>query len=110
MDNVKSKRRVVGFGAFEADLCSGELRKAGMKIRLGEQPFQILTLLIEEPGRLVTRTVLQQALWPADTFVDFERGLNAAINKLRDVLGDNADNPRFIETLPRRGYRFIAPV
>jgi DNA-binding winged helix-turn-helix (wHTH) protein len=81
-----------------------------MRIRVGEQPFQILRLLLEEPGHLVTRTSLQQALWPADTFVDFERGLNAAINKLRDVLGDNADNPRFIETLPRRGYRFIAPV
>jgi len=100
----------VKFGVFEVDLRSGELRKHGIKVKIQEQPFQVLTMLLEHPGQIVTREELHKKLWPADTFVDFEHGLNAAINKLREALGDSADNPRFVETLPRRGYRFIAPV
>src|SRR5436309_12463251 len=102
--------RVLQFGAFEVDLRAGELRKSGARIRLQEQPFQILTMLLEKPGEVITREELQQKLWPADTFVDFDNGLNTAIKKLRDTLGDSADSPRFIETLPKRGYRFIYPV
>jgi TolB-like protein/DNA-binding winged helix-turn-helix (wHTH) protein/Flp pilus assembly protein TadD len=105
-----SQRDVVRFGVFEADLGTGELRKHGRQIKLQEQPFQVLTLLLARPGELVTREELRQALWPADTFVDFEHGLNKAISKLRDALGDDSATPRYIETLPRRGYRFIAPV
>jgi Tol biopolymer transport system component/DNA-binding winged helix-turn-helix (wHTH) protein len=101
---------VVQFGTFEADFRAGELRRNGAKIRLQEQPLQVLALLLAKPGELVTREELQSKLWPADTFVDFEHGLNAAVKRLRDALGDSADNPRFIETLARRGYRFIAPV
>ena len=101
---------VVRFGIFEADFRAGELRRSGVKIRLQEQPLQVLVLLLAKPGELVTREELQSKLWPADTFVDFEHGLNAAVKRLRDALGDSADNPRFIETLARRGYRFIAPV
>ena len=89
---------------------AGELRKNGLKIKLQEQPFQILSLLLERAGEVVTREELRQKLWPADTFVDFDHSLNAAVKKLRDALGDSADNPRFVETLARRGYRFIAPV
>src|SRR5208282_107481 len=98
------------FGAFELDLRSGELRKKGVRIRLQEQPFEVLTVLLQRPGEVVTREELRSAIWPADTFVDFDNSLNTAINKLREALGDSADSPRFIETLPRRGYRFIAPV
>jgi DNA-binding winged helix-turn-helix (wHTH) protein/Tol biopolymer transport system component len=101
---------VVRFGLFEADLQTGELHRNGTKVRLQEQPFQILTLLLQKPGEVVTREELQSSLWPADTFVDFEHGLNAAIKRLRSALGDSAENPRFIETFARRGYRFIAPV
>ena len=101
---------VIRFGIFEADFRAGELRRNGAKIRLQEQPLQVLGLLLAKPGELVTREELQSELWPADTFVDFEHGLNAAVKRLRDALGDSADNPRFIETLARRGYRFIAPV
>ncbi|HET7108522.1 MAG TPA: DPP IV N-terminal domain-containing protein [Candidatus Acidoferrum sp.] len=101
---------VVRFGAYEADLNSGELRKSGIRLKLQDRPFQILAILLENPGLVVTREQLQKRLWPEDTFVDFEHGLNTAINKLRDALSDEADNPRFIETLPKRGYRFIAPV
>jgi DNA-binding winged helix-turn-helix (wHTH) protein len=89
---------------------SGELRKNGNKLKLQEQPFQVLAMLLERPGEVVTREELRQRLWPADTFVDFDHSLNTAINKLRDALGDSAANPRFIETLAKRGYRFIAPV
>ncbi len=96
------------FGPFELDRRSGELLKFGRKIRLQDQPFQILCLLLEQPGEVVTREQLQQKLWPADTYVDFEHGLNNAIKRLREALGDSADKPRYIETLPRRGYRFIA--
>jgi TolB-like protein/DNA-binding winged helix-turn-helix (wHTH) protein len=100
----------VRFGAFQLDLRTGELRKAGARINLPEQPFQVLKALLDRPGDLVTREELRQRLWPGETFVDFEHGLNAAVRRLRDVLGDSADVPRFVETLPRRGYRFIAPV
>jgi eukaryotic-like serine/threonine-protein kinase len=98
------------FGSFEVNLRAGELRKAGIKIKLHGQSFDVLAALLESPGELVTREELQRKLWRADTFVDFEHGLNKAVNKVREALGDDADNPRFIETLPRRGYRFIAPM
>src|SRR4029078_7970436 len=100
---------LVRFAAFELDLRTGELRKSGVRINLPDQPFQVLKTLLDRPGELVTREELRQRLWSADTFVDFEHGLNAAVRRLRDALGDSADVPRFIETLPRRGYRFIAP-
>jgi len=103
-------QQILGFGVFELNLQSGELRKHGVKIRLADQPFQILRLLIERPGDLVSREELRQALWSADTFVDFDVGLSSAVRKLRDALGDSAENPQFIETIPKRGYRFIAPV
>src|SRR5690242_16849786 len=99
--------RIVRFGMFELDQRTGELRKAGLRLGLQDQPLQVLTLLLERPGGLVTREELKERLWPADTFVDFEQGLNAAVKRLRYVLGDSAVTPRFIETLPRRGYRFI---
>jgi len=98
------------FGVFEVDLRAGELRKQGKRIKLQEQPFQVLAVLLQRPGEVVTREELRSQNWPADTFVDFDNSLNTAINKLREALGDSADNPRFIETLPRRGYRFVAPV
>ena len=98
------------FGIFEADLRTGELRKRGARIRLQEQPFQVLAVLLTRPGDLVTRDELRDRLWTADTFVDFEHGLNKAINKVREALGDSAESPRFVETVPRRGYRFIADV
>jgi len=101
---------VIRFGVFEVDPRSGELRKHGVRVRLREQSFQVLTLLLERAGQVVTREELQRQLWAVDTFVDFDRGLNKAVNRLRDALGDSADSPRFIETLPKRGYRFIAPV
>ena len=102
--------RVVCFKDFEANIRTGELRKRGRRVRVSEQPFQILTMLLERPGDLVTREELQKRLWPADTFVELDLSLNAAVKKLRQALGDDAENPRYIETLPRRGYRFIAPV
>jgi TolB-like protein/DNA-binding winged helix-turn-helix (wHTH) protein len=101
--------RFLRFGDFEADLRSGELRKAGVRLKLGGQPFQVLSILLEQPGEVVTREELQQRLWP-DTFVDVDHNLNTAINKVREVLGDSAEKPRYIETLPRRGYRYIGPV
>lgn len=100
----------IRFGTFEVDVRAGEVRRNGSRIRLQEQPFQILLALIERPGVVVTREELQKKLWPADTFVDFDHSLNAAIRRLRDALGDSAENPRFVETVARRGYRFIAPV
>src|SRR5258705_1598653 len=100
----------VRLGVFEVDLRSGELHKQGIKIKLHDQPFQVLAMLLEHPGELVTREQLHQTLWPADTFVDFDVGLNSAIKRLRDALGDSAEEPGYIETLPRRGYRFIAPL
>src|SRR5438094_346855 len=101
---------ILRFGVFEVDARSGELRKQGVRIKLQEQPFHVLTVLLQRPGEVVTREELRNQNWPADTFVDFDNSLNTAINKLREALGDSADSPRFIETLPRRGYRFIAPV
>jgi cholera toxin transcriptional activator len=105
-----SSQKVVKFGAYEADLVSGELRKSGIRIRLQEKPFQVLALLLERAGQMVTREELRDRLWPSDTFVDFDHGLNTAVNKLREALSDTASNPRFVETVARRGYRFIAPV
>ncbi len=107
---VAPSQRVVRFSGFEVDLRNGEVRKQGFKVRLQDQPFHVLQILLEHPGELVTREELQRQIWPADTFVDFEKGLNNAIKRLRDALGDSAETPRFIETLPRRGYRFTAPV
>ena len=98
------------FGIYEADPRSGELLRDGVKVKLQEQPFQVLLVMLERPGEIVTREELQQRLWPADTFVDFDHSLNTAINKLREALRDSAANPRFIETKAKRGYRFIAPV
>src|ERR1700730_17049771 len=100
---------LVRFGTFELDLRAGELRKGGAKLRLGGQPLQVLAILLESPGKVVTRDELQKRLWP-DTFVDVDHNLNTAVNKIREVLGDSAENPRFVETLPRRGYRFIGSV
>jgi DNA-binding winged helix-turn-helix (wHTH) protein/Flp pilus assembly protein TadD len=102
-----ARSRGTRFGAFEVDLRSGEVHKHGIRLKLQDQPFRVLALLLEHSGDVVTREELRQKLWPADTFVDFDTGLNSAIKKLRDVLGDSAEEPRYIETLPRRGYRFI---
>ncbi len=101
---------ILRFGAFEVDLRAGELRKQGVRVRLQDQPFHVLTVLLQRPGEVVTREELRNQNWPPDTFVDFDNSLNTAINKLREALGDSADNPQFIETLPRRGYRFLVPI
>ena len=106
MEQAVPSPRLVRFGTFEVDLRAGELRKAGVKLKLTGQPFQVLAILLERPGEVVTREELQKRLWP-DTFVDVDHNLNTAINKIREVLGDSAESPRFVETLPRRGYRFI---
>lgn len=106
----QNSSRVLRFGVFEADLRSGELRKSGIKLRLTGQPFQVLAALLERAGEVVTREELQQKLWASDTFVDFDHSLNTAINRVREVLGDSASSPRYVETLARRGYRFIAPI
>src|SRR5580700_4132153 len=97
------------FDTFTLDLRAGELYKSGRKIKLQEQPFQILAMLLEQPGEVVTREQLRERLWPEDTFVDFDHSLNTAVKKLRQALNDEADKPRFIETLPKRGYRFVGP-
>jgi Tol biopolymer transport system component/DNA-binding winged helix-turn-helix (wHTH) protein len=110
MERPAVNPNTVQFGLFEVDLQARELRKSGVKIKLNEQPFQVLTVLLERPGEVITREELQARLWPADTFVDFDLSLNSAVKKLRQALGDESDNPRFVETLYRRGYRFIAPV
>jgi len=102
--------RIARFGVFELDLNAGELRKSGVKLRLQGQPFQVLALLLERAGEVVTREELRQKLWPSDTFVDFDHSVNTAINKVREALGDSASSPRYVETLARRGYRFIAPL
>src|SRR4051812_25566886 len=102
--------RVFRFAAFVVDAKTGELSNAGQRTPLRDQPLQLLLALLERPGDLVTRQELTRRLWPADTFVDFDRGLNKAMNHLREALSDSADHPQFIETLPRKGYRFIAPV
>src|SRR5215467_4907617 len=98
------------FGVFEADRETGELRKQGRRLPLQGQPFEILLMLLERPGELIPRTQIRERLWPEGTFVDFDHSLNTAVNKIREVLGDSASSPRFVETLARRGYRFIAPV
>ena len=110
MRAIGTSARLYRFGVYEVDLRAGELRKHGLRIKLQEQPCQILSILLEQPGQVVTREELRQKLWPGDTFVDFDHSLNTAIMRLREALGDSSDNPRFVETLPRRGYRFIAPV
>ena len=109
MEQAVHSPRLVRFESFEVDVRAGELRKAGVRLKLPGQPFQVLAILLERPGEVVTREELQKRLWP-DTFVDVDHNLNTAINKIREVLGDSAESPRFVETLPRRGYRFVAPV
>jgi TolB-like protein/DNA-binding winged helix-turn-helix (wHTH) protein len=108
--NTAQNPRIVRFGSFEADLHTRELRKHGLKLKIQEQPFQVLAMLLARPGELVTREEIRSRLWPQDTFIDFDHGLNAAVRRLRDALNDDAETPRFVETLHRRGYRFIAPV
>jgi len=109
MNDAQDTAPVVRFGPFEVNLRSHLLRKNGMRIRMEEKPFQILEILLEHAGQLVTRKTLSERLWP-DTHVAYEHGLNTAVNKLRGLLGDSAQSPRFVETIPRLGYRFIAPV
>ena len=109
MGQRESEGGIVRFGSFEVDLREGRLTKGGIRIKLQGQPFQILALLLERPGQLVTRDEIRQKLWSEDTFVEFDDGLNTAVRKLRAALGDPAENPRFVETVPRRGYRFVAP-
>ena len=108
--NPTKQPSILRFGVFEADLDARELRKNGRRIRLQDQPFAVLAVLIERPGAIVSREELRQKLWPADTFVDFDHSLNTAVNKIREVLGDSASSPRFVETVARRGYRFLAEV
>jgi DNA-binding winged helix-turn-helix (wHTH) protein len=105
-----STSRIIRFSSFEVNLHTGELRQRGQKVKLQEQPLQVLAALLERPGELVTREELRGKLWPVDTFVDFDHSLNAAIKRLRDALGESAETPIFVETVARRGYRFIAPV
>ena len=107
---VGTRPPTIKFGLYVIDLHAGELRKFGAKIRLQEKPLQLLAALAEQSGEVVTREELQRRLWPGDTFIDFETGLNTAVSKLRDALSDHSEKPRYIETIPRRGYRFIAPV
>jgi cholera toxin transcriptional activator len=109
MTEIQPARRY-RFGVFEADSTTGELRRKGVRIKLHSQPFQVLVMLLERPGELLTREEISRELWPDGTFVDYEHGVNSAVNRLRDALGDKAANSRFIETLARRGYRFVAPV
>src|SRR5690348_12798750 len=110
MTDQQLSSSVVRFDVFEVDLQAGELRKESRRVRLQEQPFRVLSSVLERPGELVTRRELCQKLWPADTFVDFDHGLNSAVARLRDALSDSAEQPKFIETVPKRGYRFIAPL
>jgi DNA-binding winged helix-turn-helix (wHTH) protein len=109
MSNSPQTRRY-RFGVFEADAATGELRKQGIRIKVNVQPFQVLLMLLERPGEILTREQISRELWPDGTFVDYEHGVNSAVNRIREALGDRARNPRFIETLARRGYRFVAPV
>jgi Tol biopolymer transport system component/DNA-binding winged helix-turn-helix (wHTH) protein len=110
MPGSEVNRGVIRFGLFEVDLPAGRIRRNGLRVHLQDQPFRVLAMLLERPGEVVTREDLRARLWPSDTFVDFDHGLNAAVKRLRDALGDSAENPRFVETLARRGYRFLAPV
>src|SRR5215467_7049301 len=107
MKSVPGDLRPIRFGAFELDVSAGELRKQGVRVRLQEQPLRLLQMLLANPGQVVSRDELRKALWPRNSYVDFDQGLNRAINKLREALGDSAESPRFIETLARRGYRFL---
>src|SRR5438093_8040812 len=109
-NGMRNARRILRFGVFELDVRSGELRKHGVKLRLQGKPLQVLQALVERPGEVVTREELQHRLWSSNVFVDFDNGLNTAANRLRIALGDSAENPRYIETLARIGYRFIAPI
>src|ERR1700757_1327515 len=106
----QNNNRIARFGVFELDFSTGELRKSGVRLRLQGQPVQVLTVLLERAGDVVTREELREKLWASDTFVDFDHSLNTAINKVREALGDSASSPRYVETIARRGYRFIAPV
>ena len=110
MDATARVRRLIHFGEFELDVFAGELRRQGTKLRLQDQPLQLLQILIQRPGEVVSREELQKKIWPSDTFVDFDHGINNAIKRLRDALGDTAETPRFVETLPRRGYRFVGKI
>ena len=110
MPSSTAPTKIFRFGVFEVDLKANELRKNGLRLKLPEQPFQILAVLLEKPGEIITREELRSRLWPGDTFVDFDHGLNNAVMRVREVLGDSSESPRFVETIPRRGYRFIAPV
>src|SRR5690349_17773597 len=110
MQDFRSSQGNVRFGTFELSKDAGELRKDSAKIPLQEQPLQILRILLDEPGQVVTREQLRQRIWPSDTFVDFDHGINNAIKRLREALGDAAETPRYIETLPRRSYRFIGKI
>jgi DNA-binding winged helix-turn-helix (wHTH) protein len=107
MERIPALKEGFRFGVFEVDLEGGELRKSGLKVPIQDQPFQVLTLLLARPGKVVTREEVREKLWPLDTFVEVDRSLNTAVAKLREALGDSADNPRFVETIPRRGYRFL---
>src|SRR5215471_13362994 len=108
--NAETQRRIFRFGVFEVDETTGELRKHGVRIKLHSQPFQLLVMLLERPSELVTREEMRQRLWGDDTFVDFDHGLNSAVNKLREALGDSASQPRHIETIAGKGHRYIGPV
>src|SRR6202162_1381987 len=110
MEAPASSSRRVRTGLFEIDLGSGAIHKENRRVPLQEQPFRVLARLLEHPGEVVTREELQTKLWPADTFVDFDHGLNKAISKIREALGDSAESPRFVQTVARRGYRFLAEV
>src|SRR5262249_23612016 len=110
MQSTAPDRTVIRFGVFEVDLHSKELRKHGIRLRLSGQPFQVLRVLLERPGELVTRELLRDSLWSKDSFGDFDHGLNAPVTRLREVPGDSADSPAYVETLPRRGYRFIGAI
>src|SRR5579863_5495849 len=105
---VNNGNQTIRFGPFEADLPSGEIRKSGSRIKLQDQPFRVLQILLEHPGELITREELQSRIWPEDSFGDFDHAVNVAVGKLRAALGDSAENPSFVETVPRRGYRFVA--
>src|SRR5258708_38387489 len=110
MSSAQVPTAMVRFGVFEADLRAGELRRNGTKVRLQDLPFRALMLLLSRPGEVITREEFRQTLWPPDTFVDFEQGISSAVMRLRDALGDSADNPIFTQTIERRGYRWIGPI
>src|ERR1700682_891392 len=110
MAAIPSQPRVVKFGVFEVDLLAGEVRKAGLRQKLAGQPFQVLQALLEHPQEIVTREELRERIWPGNAFIDYELALKKAVNRLRELLGDSAESPHFIETVPRRGYRFIGTI